>query len=709
MTGHVKSSSIDFLTDEGGEPAGRETAEDRRNAATLLLQRGLFEAAIAELDAAVEISRSQSDAASEGAAELLFVRAYRQDGAIGDEHVRLALLHSERAETAFRRADDRMGLIDALISQAIQLQEAGDLTSSRYALDKLEAVDAGTASWLRTYLEAVAIMLEDPGRAVGLFQQALDSLDLLAKDADGWRGQCLRKLAFLTGPEASTSSVGADEPSARWQDLYVEAIRLIASGREDEEIEPILDDAIRAAEDLRRPIASEVKQRELSGSMDPLYTAKASIAGRAGRDMEALDTIELNTSRSICSRQSLRFLWSQSPIQTWKPLRDANELIVECLARFEKSKTSAHREQLRLALKRRREASHFVQEELVRIVPPPHPGLVPSGSLRLLEALREDDAVVVFFPSGEARVLRSSGVERVTTFDTERIGDMCSRYRTLVSLPGRPDDEEELVRVEAAIAAACIEPLFAHLRDASRVLMVPSGSLWQVPLASLGPHPLAERYAVSIVPNLSVAILLLERTRPARRVERFVGIGNPDDTLPSAADEVEHIANGFDNHAVRTGKDVDFGEALTLFIDADVIHLACHGVSFPEYPELSYLHIAGPPEDPVPWYVEDVIRIAMAPRLVVLSACHAGTSTALEGNEYVGFPGAFLVADATTVIAPLWAVPDTATRLLMETFYEEARHLPVSRALRSAQNVVRADPAFAHPRNWAAFEVFGLP
>jgi CHAT domain len=688
------------------EPADQRS-EDHRAAAWLLLQQGLIEGVIAESEAAVEISRSEGDAAGEGAAELLLVRAYRDDGAVGEEHDRLALLHAERAEAAFRRAGDQSGLTDALIFQTLHFEEAGDSTRVAYTLDKLERFDAGTASWLRIYTDALANMFHDPHRAIDLFHQALESLHLLARGADGWRQQCLRKLSFLTEPTEDLRPTSSSEKPTTWRNLFVEAIRLASSGREDREIEPLLDESIRAAEDLRLKIRSEVKQRELSGTMDPLYTAKVALANRAERYSEALDTIEMNTSRSLLSRQAMRFLWGRSPVHTWKQLQQTNELITECLIRYQRSSSTGHWEQLRLALKRRREASHSVQEELVRIVPPPHPSFIPSDSLHVQEVLG-NDAVVVFLPDGDVYVLRSSGVERATTVDLARIGVACDRYRALVSEPGRPGAVEELVAVDTEIGTGCIEPLLPLVREGSRVLIVPNGPLWKVPLATLGRRPLADSHAVSIVPNLSVADRLLRRPRPARRVERFVGIGNPDETLPSAAEEVERVAKHFDDHAVLTGENVDFAEALILCMDADVIHMACHGVSFEEYPELSFLHIAGPPEAPMPLFVEDVIRIAMAPRLVVLSACHAGTSTAFEGNEYVGFPGAFLVADATTVVAPLWAIPDTSAMVLMETFYRESRRLPPSQALRAAQDFLRADPATAHPLHWAGFEVFGL-
>jgi CHAT domain-containing protein len=683
---------------------------DRRAVASLLLERGRLEEAIAELHTALETSRSAGDAAGEGHAEILLARAYRQTGGVGTEHVRLVRLHAERAEAAYRRAGDRPGLIDALSLLTIHFNERDDAANVRYTLAKLHEVHPATASWLGVYSDALARMFADPEGATVLFQRALASLDHLVQNGDLWRGECLRKLAFLKDGEHLGRSGESGGKTSTWYGLFEEAVRLTLEGGADETVERTLDQAIEAAENLRCLLRSEVKQRELSQAMDPMYVARMTLADRAGRLGEALDAMELNTSRSLLSRAALRGMWARSPTRSFERLRETNNQIQDCLVRYQRTDgTGGESEQLQLALLRRREASHWVQEELVRLVPQPHEVFNPTRSSSLQASLGEDDALVVFLSTGLVYLVRPTGVSKVTTFDMEAVSNACKRYGALASSPRRPFTDPELDRVGEAIAEVCIEPVVPLLKDAARVFIVPCGRLWAVPLGLVGRKPLADTHSVGIVPNLSIAHRLIKQRRPTRRVERFVGVGNPDETLPGAAEEVETVAVQFDDRAVLTGADVDFLRVLQLVRDADVIHLACHGVSFSNYPELSYLHIAGSPDAPQPWFVEDVLRVPMSPRLVVLSACDAGTAVALPGKEYVGFPGVFLVADTKTVIAPLWAVPDTSTAVLMKAFYAESRHRSPSSALRAAQEVVRANPATAHPLHWAGFEVFGLP
>jgi tetratricopeptide (TPR) repeat protein len=683
-----------------------DEARDLRAVALLLIQHGRPEEAIAKLEAAIEASRSAGDVAGEGEGEFLLAWTYRKISSTGEEHARLVRLHASRAEATSRRAGDRAGLIDALSLLAIHFNERGDDANLRYTLAQLQLVDPGTASWLEGYTAAVASMFVERDRAVGLFRQALGSLDPHARNSNEWRDECLRKLAFLGAAPEPTLGEASGEKAAGWPALFQEALRLARRGEGDDAVERRLDDAIGAAEDLRRRIRSEVKQRELSEAMAPLYTAKVTLADRAGRYEDALDTLELNTSRSLLSRGALRGLWARSPTQSFEELRETNDQIRDCLVRYRRTPGVGEWEQLQRALRRRRETSHRVQEQLVRLVEAPHEVFSTSRSSGLQDSMRADDAVVVFAPGGSVYAVRPSGVSKVTTFD-DGVYEACQRYRTLAGTPGRSAPDRELEQVGRAIAEACLEPLAPVLDDATRVLIVPCGRLWAVPLDALGREVLGTR-SVGIVPSLSAAHRLLKRSRPARRVERFVGVGNPDRSLPGAAEEVETVARRFDDHAVLTGDDVDFLTVLQLAFDADVIHLACHGISFRDYPELSFLDI-GPQGPPSPWFVEDVIRVPMSPRLVVLSACHAGTSMALPGNEYVGFPGAFLVADTQTVVAPLWAIPDSSTLILMEAFYAEMGRRSPSEALRAAQDVLRADPATAHPFHWSGVEVFGLP
>jgi CHAT domain-containing protein len=259
------------------------------------------------------------------------------------------------------------------------------------------------------------------------------------------------------------------------------------------------------------------------------------------------------------------------------------------------------------------------------------------------------------------------------------------------------------------IASLCLDPVRAFLADKTRVLVVPHQSMWSVPLALVGAEPLALTHSVSYVPSLSTAAMLLTAPPHRHRVERFVGIADPDASLPGAKAEVENAAKHFYDRCLLTGAAVQRDRVLAYLRDADVIHFACHGGFFTDYPELSWLQLGADPGAIPLLLAEDLVQMALRARLVVLAACHAGNATVLPGAEYVGLPAAFLVAGAATTLAPLWEVDDQATSELMAAFYEELQANPPSAALWRAQLRARARPSTAHPYNWAAFQLYGLP
>jgi CHAT domain-containing protein/tetratricopeptide (TPR) repeat protein len=115
--------------------------------------------------------------------------------------------------------------------------------------------------------------------------------------------------------------------------------------------------------------------------------------------------------------------------------------------------------------------------------------------------------------------------------------------------------------------------------------------------------------------------------------------------------------------------------------------------------------------------------------LVVLSACGTSLGEAARAEGLQGLQRAFQVAGARSVIASLWDVPDRATQLLMERFYDNLWQKKQSKfdALREAQlwvmkempknpetfrgGLVRADKTTdersRYVRYWAAFVLSG--
>lgn len=89
--------------------------------------------------------------------------------------------------------------------------------------------------------------------------------------------------------------------------------------------------------------------------------------------------------------------------------------------------------------------------------------------------------------------------------------------------------------------------------------------------------------------------------------------------------------------------------------------------------------------------------------IVVLSACETGLGDISEDGVF-GLQRAFKQAGVNTLIMSLWKVGDSATELMMKTFY---KHLLDGKSKREsfalAQEAVRTHKDFADPCYWAAF------
>jgi CHAT domain-containing protein len=111
--------------------------------------------------------------------------------------------------------------------------------------------------------------------------------------------------------------------------------------------------------------------------------------------------------------------------------------------------------------------------------------------------------------------------------------------------------------------------------------------------------------------------------------------------------------------------------------------------------------------------------------VAVLSACETGLGEVAGGEGVLGLQRAFQVAGVRTTVTSLWKVPDVATQLLMQRFYENLwdRGMGKLEALRQAQlwlmreggrrgvSVPGADsgdePRSLPPYYWAGFVLSG--
>jgi len=126
-------------------------------------------------------------------------------------------------------------------------------------------------------------------------------------------------------------------------------------------------------------------------------------------------------------------------------------------------------------------------------------------------------------------------------------------------------------------------------------------------------------------------------------------------------------------------------------------------------------HDALDPEDGILTAEEVAALDLRGTELVVLSACDTGAGELSSGEGVLGLRRAFSAAGAETMVMSLWAIPDEATRALMDDFYSAYLHKrkpkSAGESLRAAQlemlRTRRAKFGEARPQDWAAFIVSG--
>jgi CHAT domain-containing protein len=265
--------------------------------------------------------------------------------------------------------------------------------------------------------------------------------------------------------------------------------------------------------------------------------------------------------------------------------------------------------------------------------------------------------------------------------------------------------------------------------DGATLVIEPDDVLWMLPFAALrGPdgRDLIDRWNIHFVPSLTVIDELRRDARPPLfgappafligdpampPVPHLEGLSIELGALPGAREEVKRIAALFPRDLVdlRVGEEATKAAYLEEARQFGVIHLATHGIAYPDNPLGSFVALAASDGDGGLLTALEVMDRPIEADLVVLSACQTGLGR-LSSDGMIGLTRSFLVAGARSILVSLWSIDDQATVPLMEAFYRRYlrdEHHDKAAALREAMLELRAQPRFASPSFWAPFMLVG--
>jgi CHAT domain-containing protein len=246
--------------------------------------------------------------------------------------------------------------------------------------------------------------------------------------------------------------------------------------------------------------------------------------------------------------------------------------------------------------------------------------------------------------------------------------------RRLVHRFGSPESLERAARQADAEARALDELLLRPLASTldRPLVVVPTTVLHALPWSLL---PSRVGQPTSVAPSAAwwqrAAGAGIETT-PGTGPSRVVLVAGPD--LPEAGPEVADLGRLYRHAVSLTGPHATV-DAVTAALDgADLAHVAAHGTFRADQPLLSALLLA---DGPITVY--DLERLRRAPRCMVLASCDAGLAQVRPGDELMGLAAALFAQGTAALVAPLFPVPDAATRPTMLALHQ-AMHAGASPA-----------------------------
>lgn len=244
-----------------------------------------------------------------------------------------------------------------------------------------------------------------------------------------------------------------------------------------------------------------------------------------------------------------------------------------------------------------------------------------------------------------------------------------------------------------------------------------------------GRSPQSPGVSVQQLSSLRLAVEeLVSKNRGLQEIYQSLGLGSWDE-LPGTRAEVAAISALLPDTAVLLGADASEAALKRMSRDGSlarfpVIHLATHGFSVPEAPDLSALVLTsgkggtsgaggasgdGAATEDGYLTTREIAGLKLNAQFVNLSACETGMGRILGGEGVVGLSQAFLTAGASSLSVSLWPVSDEGTRTFMTELYQAVaqRGLSFARAMTEVKRAFIREGRFREPFFWAPFVFYG--
>ena len=262
-------------------------------------------------------------------------------------------------------------------------------------------------------------------------------------------------------------------------------------------------------------------------------------------------------------------------------------------------------------------------------------------------------------------------------------------------------------------------PVADHIQS-QNIIIVPEGDMWMVPFPALKDANgkfVSETYRIRLVPSLTVLNLIQASPDGYHKTTGALIVGDPDvhpitklSLLPEARKEAQEIAELLGVRAI-VGRQATKEEVLRGIQDVSLIHIAAHGDA--ERGEIALAVNRSsrqvPRKEDFMLTMEDVAKVGVRAKLVVLSCCHSGRGEIMKSEGVVGIARAFLASGARSVLVSLWVLDDKSTKEFMIRFYGHLVRdkLSASQAVHQSIKWMRESADYSGVGHWAPFVLIG--
>ena len=281
------------------------------------------------------------------------------------------------------------------------------------------------------------------------------------------------------------------------------------------------------------------------------------------------------------------------------------------------------------------------------------------------------------------------------------------------------DEEYENTNEPNQLYNMLVAPYAHRIAGAREVVLVPEGPMFLVPFPSLQDaedNYISEKFWIRVIPSLTTLKLITDSAPDYHSRVGALIVGDPDVSrvrglgrLPAARQEAKEIAQLL-NVSPLLGEQATKEEVLRRITDVCVIHIAAHG-------DVERGEIACAPnpsstevlrKQDFMLTMEDIAKVGIRAKLVVLSCCHSGRGEIVKTEGVVGIARAFIASGARSVLVALWHLDDRSTKEFMIRFYGHLTRdkLSASEALHQSMKWMRETKRYS-VSVWAPFLLIG--